>query len=563
MKRMTSLLLPLLIAPILLLAQTTIKGTVTAPDGTLLPLAHVHLFPFKGEIGMDPISTTEVGKDGRFSLAVATPGLFRLIATGVNHDHISAPVSIEEGMTSVTIDIRPQGLAYDRAPEEVMVIGDWNDFDFQSAEPMKREKDGTFTYTLESGSRDVHYQLIGIARTVDGEMRSVNAPGSEAYVYDGGGDYRSVLKVKPGKLTIRFNPKDLPAATGDNEAQVRYDDPAQTKLWDIELLYTRRMQRFRQAAIAAQESGEAPDIVGIWTPFKEEMKVLMGEGNDPPVRRFAALYMARLLKYNYNPKYMMLDDDDLATIRALLPPDSPIWGADPALATVTAMTGAENPNEAIMEVVESSPDRTVRAVALSQIAMNEHFAGNREQALKHYTTLKAEYGDVEEVEYVLSQLNPDKAIQNGKEVPEFEVALVGDAGGTDRVNVSKESMKGKYYLIDFWATWCGPCVGEMGSLHSAYEKFGGDRFEILSISFDAKVDDIAEFREAKWKMPWLHAFAQGGFRSGLAQTFEVSGIPKPVLVDPNGRIVATEGELRGPKLEKTLETYLGDGQAAR
>jgi len=59
-------------------------------------------------------------------------------------------------------------------------------------------------------------------------------------------------------------------------------------------------------------------------------------------------------------------------------------------------------------------------------------------------------------------------------------------------------------------------------------------------------------------MPWLHAFVEKGFESDLAKRFEVMGIPKPILVDENGNILALETDLRGENLEKTLEKFLGD-----
>lgn len=565
MKRLTSLLLPLLFVPALLAAQTTVTGTVTTAAGGKAVPAHVHLYPFKGEMGTEPISTTEVGKDGKYSVTISEPGLYRLIVTAVNHDYLSVPVAVEEGKHSVRLDITPPLLNYNGAPEEIAIIGSWNDFDFQSAEPMKREKDGTFTYTLKTDEKELHYQLLGIAEGAEAGMRSVNAPGSEAYVYDGGGDYRSIIKVKPGSVTIRFNPAALPATPAKNEGEANFTEPRRQKLWDIDLLYTRKMRRFRQAAIAARENGTPFDMKEIWSPFLDEMVKTMNDGSDPAARRYAALYAARLMQFS-NASYSFLDDNTLAAIRNLLPLDSPLWSAEPAIPTVLAMTGAEDQDAAIMEVVTASPDRTVRGIALSQGAMAAYYAGNKEKAMEYYRTLKADYSDIEEVDYVLMQLNPDKRVQNGKQVPDFEVALVGageangSAGGS---TVSRESMKGKYYLIDFWATWCGPCIGEMGELHAAYEKFGGKDFEILSISFDAAPEDITKFRGAKWKMPWLHAFATGNFNSDLARAFEVSGIPKPVLVDRDGMIVATEGELRGENLNATLERYLGDGQAAQ
>ena len=83
-------------------------------------------------------------------------------------------------------------------------------------------------------------------------------------------------------------------------------------------------------------------------------------------------------------------------------------------------------------------------------------------------------------------------------------------------------MKGKIYLIDLWATWCGPCVGEMEILHEVYQKYKDNGFEILSISFDVSPKEVKAFRKKDWKMPWLHAFSEGQFASKAAKIFEVS-----------------------------------------
>ena len=112
-------------------------------------------------------------------------------------------------------------------------------------------------------------------------------------------------------------------------------------------------------------------------------------------------------------------------------------------------------------------------------------------------------------------------------------------------------------MIDFWSTWCGPCVREMPAIHKAYERFKGRKgFEILSISMDGSEKQIAHFRK-KWEMPWMHVFIPGVFENDVAKQFEVAGIPKPILVDARGEIVAMQDELRGESLEATLEKFLG------
>lgn len=566
MKRLLPLPLLLLIVWLPVQAQTTLTGTIKGADGSPMPLAHLHLFAGDGTIGSAPIRSIEVNKDGTYSLTVSEPGFYNVGITGVNHTSMTFPLAVGEKAQTIRMDARPMMLGYDEHPKEVGILGEWNDFDFSKIEAMEGREDGTFIYTLKTGKNEVRYQLVGIA--VDGGPRSVNAPNSDGYVYDGGGDYRSILRVKPGEVTITFDPRDLPHrdVSGDNQPFVQFDDPVHAQLWEIANLNATTDRDFMAAVIDSRQNGTAIDVRQIWGTFAELMSDFMNEENDIRVRRYAALSTGRALRYSRDPKDSFVSDEALQQIRELLPAESPMWAMNPALATVIAQYGREDANEAILEIARNNPDHKVQGIALSQVALNEHMAGNLEKAVEYYYELEDNYGDIEDISYVMTRLNPDKRIQNGKSVPEFELALLGGSdasGATGNGMVSNKSMLGKYYLIDFWATWCGPCVGEMPGLHQAYEDFGGDKFEILSISFDATTDDIAKFRDKRFKMPWLHAFAEGNFNSALAQTFEVAGIPKPVLVDPNGKIVAMQEELRGEKLHETLARYLGDGQASR
>lgn len=127
--------------------------------------------------------------------------------------------------------------------------------------------------------------------------------------------------------------------------------------------------------------------------------------------------------------------------------------------------------------------------------------------------------------------------------------------GDSSFTYTNESMKGSVYLINTWATWCGPCIAKMDELHEAYEKYKDEGFDILSISLDEKRADVKQFREKRWPMPWKHHFAgfSGEGRATISETFEVVGIPHPILVGENGQIIAAEDSLRGEKLSQTLE----------
>lgn len=137
----------------------------------------------------------------------------------------------------------------------------------------------------------------------------------------------------------------------------------------------------------------------------------------------------------------------------------------------------------------------------------------------------------------------------GKEIPEFEIPLWEHDGTT----ISASDLRGKTVLIDFWATWCKPCLEEFPVLQKAYSLYKGNGFEILSISFDEDGERLKKFLDNK-SLPWKYiAHEQGAFKSNLARKFQLVTIPKPILVDENGVIVALDVDARGDNLLNILE----------
>jgi thiol-disulfide isomerase/thioredoxin len=113
--------------------------------------------------------------------------------------------------------------------------------------------------------------------------------------------------------------------------------------------------------------------------------------------------------------------------------------------------------------------------------------------------------------------------------------------------------KGKVVLVDFWATWCGPCVDELPNVLAAYEKYHGKGFEIIGISLDQSRDALTAFIKERG-MQWPQYFDGLGWKNKLAEQYGIQSIPATFLLDGDGKIVAKG--LRGQALDKKLATLL-------
>ena len=144
-------------------------------------------------------------------------------------------------------------------------------------------------------------------------------------------------------------------------------------------------------------------------------------------------------------------------------------------------------------------------------------------------------------------MQAEKQKMIGKQFTDLEEA---DVNG-EMHKLSEYVGKGRWVLVDFWASWCGPCRAEMPNVVANYEKYHDKGFDIVGLSFD-KSKDAWVRAISDLQMPWIHLSDLKGWQSVASSVYNIRSIPASLLIDPKGKIVAVDlrGELLGEKLKE-------------
>lgn len=239
------------------------------------------------------------------------------------------------------------------------------------------------------------------------------------------------------------------------------------------------------------------------------------------------------------------------------PSNDYLWVADPRFiqGVSTGLGGLKRNKDLVMDLVDSLIEYTPlerNKPAIIYSAMVDAYDNELSEFNKYYELLVNNYPKSQPAQNAIKRYGANLKIKEGGVFPQFNIINLDQPGEYITNTILKEN---KIWLIDFWATWCMPCITQFPNIEKVYTKYRNKGLGVLSISVDKEMETVKNFVKQHYNFPWLNGFM--GDQKEIMAKYEVFLLPKTILVDAKGNILSiSRSELEDEALEITIKSYL-------
>lgn len=559
----------------------SIRGTLLGHDGSTLSVATVDLSVWEGR----RLAWLHPDASGRFELDSAFRGYVRVSITAPGHELLRFGLLLDG--TPLEITARLGTYAWLDNPSQIQASARFGRDGHRRQVDFTKQPDGTWTATVTQTEEEraavhaaaaepptarepdldllaepaVALEMKNAVTAFWGEYQG-QAPTSDELSYSISGmtreegwwidgtqadrhlaalGYQSVIDTDGRTARIVFDPAALPPGGQAPAIDVRPPTAAAAAVAGGTMLAPRwRMMLRPTTGRSPTKEEEQAQLTAMLADVRREMEAAPAGLGRNAVGMQGLVLATWNLRENH-PAYRALAQ---RLVDALEPAD-PLWSMSRhAMRRALDSLEGDAAVEAYCEraIAEQSDPEVAATLIVGRLA-KANAAGDLDAARTEWTLLHQGRVSSTRAARHAGTLNPDRPSAPGKPVPAFSLPSLDDPN----VRVTQETMAGRPYVIDLWATWCSPCVGEMDDLHRGYAALHeAHGVEFLSISFDDHPQSVVEFRESRWPMPWKHAMATTKEdREALRAAFSSGSLPTHIFVAADGTVVADSPQLTG------------------
>ncbi len=515
----------------------------------------------------DLLAKTTTGKQGNFTL--------KLPESYSNFElHISYPNYEFYKTKFINADIEPflevtlQPASVSENVSEVKVVGDFCDFNWERSMPMIKNENGLYEIEIEYNEQGMAYQFL-----FDTERHSYSNPiENSKYEYDHGGDYKNIVQSSNGEFKITADLSNFPRYTEKGEVPKSKGQFISSPNNELYAKISEKIEEYELPMISSifiYKDKEHPYHKEFFKGMKEHEIEKMVNDSEMKMNEVSAYVDSLIIvsEHQFLKDYLLgvklriqtiYDECSFEEQWLIFESIKDISAAYPvSYLFIWEKEFQENDMKFINiihnKILEVKNERKQNALLYNfyyKLSKNNIDGKYSQLILKEAEKILASENYPENFKEYIQKLMSKIKLSDTEFAPDFEFV------DFDGKSYKLSDFRGKWIFLDFWATWCGPCINEIPHLKEAYQYLDKNNFVILSISRDKKMETAKEFVKEN-NMDWIHTIDIEGYVKDVGIQYGVGSIPTAFLIDPEGRFVRSEKlVLRGEHLLESLKEHI-------